>query len=278
MNRLWEWFEQQVLFYEGSTRTAGLLRILLALLMWARWGTAVAPFTNATPERLLLGVSFYISTTLMLFGVSSRFSTAWAGGTALVMAFGFGNNGVEAWAHHHTTLLALSVAMCALTPCGHSYSYDRWLAVRRSDVPPTERAPLWGMRLIGFHVSVVYFWTAWDKTFWGFLSGERMEMAFHTLYLGSDFAEFPGFGEALMVISIMTVTLEYALAFLLWVPRWQWWTFPVGFALHAIIYITLPVATFTVTMYALYLAYLDPDQFHDWIDRISGHEPAAVNS
>ena len=75
---IWRWFSDQVLFIEGSTRGAAILRILLALLLWTRWGTDVAPFVEASPPRLLLAASFYISTTLMLLGVYSRLSTAWA--------------------------------------------------------------------------------------------------------------------------------------------------------------------------------------------------------
>ena len=275
MSRLWDWFCDNVLLYEGSTRTSALLRIALALLLWTRWGSQVAPFTDDSPERLLLATSFYLSTTLMLFGVYSRFSTGWAGATAIVMVYGFGPRGVEPWTHHHTSLLALSTAMCALTPCGHSYSWDRWRAVRRADTPPPEIAPLWGMRLIGFHVSIIYFWTAWDKTFWAFLSGDRLQMAFHKLYFGSSLPP-PGIDEILMVSAVITVALEYFLPFALWLPRWQWWTFPVGFLLHALIFIALPVGTFTVTMYALYLAYVAADSAHDWIDEMSGVTPATA--
>jgi len=275
VNRLWQLFCDHVLYYEGSTRTSGLLRIALALLLWTRWGADVAPFTDASPERLLLGVSFYLSSTLMLFGVYSRFSTAWAGATVMLMVYGFGPRSVEPWTHHHTTLLALSTAMCALTPCGRSYSWDRWRAVRSQDPPPPEIAPLWGMRLIGFHVSVVYFWTAWDKTFLGFLNGDRLEMAFHKLYWGSSYPP-PGVDELILIAAVITVALEYILPIALWVPRWQWWSFPVGFVLHALIYILLPVGTFTVTMYALYLAYLDADATHEWIDEMSGVTPATA--
>jgi len=276
VTRLWNWFCDQVLYYEGSTRTAALLRISLALLMWMRFAKNVAPFTDNSPERLALAGSFYLSTTLMLFGVYSRLSTAWAGATALIMVFGFGPHSVEPWTHHHTTLLALSVALCAFTPCGHSYSWDRWMAIRNGDAPPPERAPLWGMRVIGFNVSIVYLATAWDKTFWGFLAGDRMEMSFQILYIGSEFPSMPGFEIIMMVTAVSTVALEYVLPFALWVRRWQWWAFPCGFALHGMIFILLPVGTFTVTIFALYLAYLDADDVHRWIDEMSGVTPATA--
>ncbi|MCO4746059.1 MAG: HTTM domain-containing protein [Proteobacteria bacterium] len=266
---IWRWFSDRVLFYEGSTRGAAILRILLALLLWTRWGTDVAPFVDASPARLALAASFYLSTTGMLLGVYSRISTAWAAATVLAMVFWFGPNGVEPWTHHHTAILALSTALCALTPCGHSYSWDRWRALKRGTAP-VERAPLWGMRLVGLHVSTVYFWTAWDKSFWGNISGDRLEMAMHTLYLGSDASTIPGFHTAMMLASVAVIALEYFFVVGLWVRRWQWWTFPLGFAMHAAFFILLPVGTFTATMFALYIAFVDADALHDWLDRMGG--------
>lgn len=268
MRILWKWFGNQVLFSEGSTRTSAMLRISLALLLWTRWGTDVAPFVDASTLRLLLAASFYASTTLMLLGVYARLSTAWAGATTMAMVFWIGPQAVEPWTHHHTAVLAIAVALCALTPCGHSYSWDRWRALQRGE-PAGESAPLWGLKLVGFHVSTIYFWTAWDKSFWGFLSGDRLEMALHKLYLGSDFVALPGFHTAMMLAAIAVVALEYFFAFGLWVRRWQWWTLPLALGMHAVFFVLLPVGTFTATMFALYLAFLDPDAVHEWLDKMS---------
>ena len=97
-----------LLEWEGSTRALGLMRIGLVVVAWGRWAAEVAPFSLPQgPEKLLLGASFYASTAMMLVGWQTRFATAWAGLTAMVMIYGFGvYGGYEPSTHLHTTLLA----------------------------------------------------------------------------------------------------------------------------------------------------------------------------
>jgi hypothetical protein len=127
-----KWFRDRVLLHERSTRAVGLLRIALALLVWHRFGADVAPWAdNLAPDRLALAVSFYLSTTLMLVGLFSRVATAWTAATLLVMYFHYAVNGETRWFEHHTYLLTAEVTLLALTPCGRSYSLDRWIALNR---------------------------------------------------------------------------------------------------------------------------------------------------
>ena len=104
--------------------------------------------------------------------------------------------GREPWTHHHTYLLAVAALLIALTPCGRSYSVDRYLAVMRAGhaglPPPAERGNLWGLRLIVVQLSVLYFFSAFDKTSYAFLSGARLEQIFLWYYAGSDYPGMPG--------------------------------------------------------------------------------------
>lgn len=274
---IWRRFVEGVLLHEGSTRAVGLLRVLLALLAWGRFADDVLPVRSFEPERLLLSVVFFLTTSLMLLGFYARISTAAAGVTLLSMVFWFGHNGVEPWGHHHTTILALAVAILALTPCGGSYSVDRWLAVSRAEragAPiPAEKGPLWAVPLLGFLVSTVYFWSAVDKTTWAFLSGDRLEAILMSLYFGSDYPDLPGFGALCALMGFSTVVLEFVLPIGLWIRPWQKFLMPLGLVLHALFYWILPVSTFTLTMWALYLAFLDPEVVHRAIDRMNGHRP-----
>ncbi len=68
---------------EGSTRTVALIRIGMPLIAWARYGDSFPLFKKLDPEYIFLGVNFWLSTTLLLFGVLSRFSAAWAGAAVL---------------------------------------------------------------------------------------------------------------------------------------------------------------------------------------------------
>ena len=48
------------------------------------------------------------------------------------------------------------------------------------------------------------------------------------------------------------------------------WLIPIGMGFHAILYIFLPVGTYTLNMWLLYLAFLDPDAVHRMLDRLPG--------
>jgi hypothetical protein len=175
--------------------------------------------------------------------------------------------------------LAFSTLLCAFTPCGRSYSLDRWLAVRRAEraakEPPAERGNVWGLRLVALQVCLVYFFAAYDKSNLAFLSGERMEHYLMWYYLGSHYPGWPGFHSLMMIASVFTVALEYALAFGLLVPRARRWLVPAGLALHASFYVILPVATYSLTMVTLYLALFDPDAVHRVLDRMQGYRGLA---
>ena len=274
MSRLWLFWMNRVVCYEGSTRAVSLMRILLAILLWTRWARELLPWKSMEPERLLLSVAFYGFTTLMLYGLWTRLAMVGSSITMLFVYYYFGFVvGVEPWTHHHTYLLVITTCLLSFTPCGGSYSVDRYLAVRRAErkgvAPPAERGPLWGTRLIALQVSALYLWTAYDKSFWGFLSGERLEQIFMYLFFGSD---HPGwwFTWFCILSAWITVILEYVLPFALWFKKMRWWAVPAGLILHALFYYLTAVGTYTLTMWMLYLVFFDPDDVHRLIDRISG--------
>jgi hypothetical protein len=183
--------------------------------------------------------------------------------------------GREPWTHHHTYVLAAGTFLCALTPCGRSYSLDRWLALRRAEragrPAPPERGNLWGLRLIALQLSLIYLYTAYDKTTAAFLGGERMEGILLYYYLGSDLPRWPGFHALMAAVSVATVLLEYALGVGLLFRRTRRRLVLPGLALHAAFYVLLPVRTYSATIFVLYLAYFDAGAVHAVIDRLSGY-------
>lgn len=273
---------------EGSTRTLALLRVSLALLVYARWGRDFQLFRDMQPDRIdmasgaffALSAALTLSTTGMLLGAASRVSTALAGLSTLAVVLWVGETlGHEPYTHHNTWALALGVALLALTPCGRSLSVDRWLAVSRArragEAPPPERGPLWALPLLGVHVSAIYLWGTVAKLTVGYLSGARFEHYLMYLYLGSDVPSGWLWSAAIFVFVWTGVLLEPVLAVGLWFRRPRAVLFWVGLAFHGIIYWTLPVGTFSLTMWALYLAFLDPDAVHVGIDRMLGVESPA---
>lgn len=261
---------------QASTRSSGLLRLALVPVIWSRWAIELLLYIDVSPVGIALSLNYFVATTLMFVGVFSRFTTMWTGLVLLTMYHYFGlEMGREPWTHHHTYVLSAATLLCAATPCGHSYSFDRWWALRKAgkqgQPPPPERANVWGLRLIAIQLSTIYLFTAWDKTNWGFLSGDRMEHYLAWFYLGSKVPRGGLFHATMFASAIVTVLLEYALAFGLLFRRTRRWLIVPGLLLHGLFYVILPVSTYTATMWVLYLAYLDPDAVHRWLDRLQGH-------
>ena len=262
---------------EGSTRSVGLLRLCWGLILWARWADELLPFRRIEFGHWALSVCFFVGTTGMVIGLFSRISALIAGLTTMAMVFVVGHKmGVEPWTHHHTTFLAVVTLALALTPCGRSFSVDRWMALRRAERQgnswPLERGNVWAIRVVGLQLSAIYFWGAVDKTRWAYLGGDRLEQPLMYLYLGSD---YPGawFHWAAIGMACTTVALEYCLAVGLWFQRVQKPLMAYGLLFHAGLYYFLPVTVFSIASMVAYLAYLCPQQVHDFIDRMVGAAP-----
>lgn len=253
---------------EGSTRRVALLRIGVALLIWARFADDFALYQDRGLAWSLTGASISLSSTALLVGWHSRLAAAW---TAASVAFAVVYLGVVQrhyeLVHHHVSLLMIVTFLLALTPCGRSLSVDRWRALRAGSAPP-EVGPLWGTWLIALQASAVWFWGAVDKLKPGWLSGERMEAIVMAQYFGSDWPAWPGFSAMMTAAAIGTVVVEFAFAIGMFVPRWHRWLIPGAVAFHGVIYFTLPVATFSATMMLLCLAFIPADRVHAAIDRL----------
>lgn len=260
-------FHHWALNSEGSTRGAGLIRIGLVLLIWSRYAGLLLFYKDMSSSGFLLSVNFYAATLLMFLGWHARFATAY---TAVVLGFMYYYFGVhlnhEAWTHHHTYLLFIATCFLSLSPCGRSFSLDRYLQVakaqERGEAPPQERGNLWGLKLIALQLSVIYFFSAWDKCNWAFLSGDRMEHYLMWYYLGSDYPTWPGFHVLMAAVAWATVVLEFALAFGLPFRRTRRYVIWPGIGLHALFFVLLPVRTYSATMVLLYLTYLNPEAIH----------------
>jgi len=254
---------------EGSTLVVGILRIATVLLLWSRYAWEVHPMKHRDePEWLALSGVFYVVTLLMGVGLWTRVSAPLTAATTLAMYFGFGIElGYDDWAHHHTYTLMTLTVFVAMTPCGRSLSVDRWLALRRGTAKP-ERADLWPLRLLAWQCSMIYFWGAYQKTSVAYLGGDRLEQIFGFLYFGSDFPESAWLHPLFVVSAVGSVLLEYALAVLPWFKRTRVPILVLGCLFHAVIYWSFPVATFSMTMVAMYLAYFPPDDIETVVRKL----------
>jgi hypothetical protein len=278
---LFQRFTDWAVSSEGSSRSSALIRIGIVLLFWSRWAGELLLYMNQSPLGLFLSANFFIATTLLFIGYHSRAAAVWSGVVGLVIYYYFGHElGREPWTHHHTYLLAISAVLIALSPCERSFSLDRYLAVLRAErqgqAPPPERGNLMGLRLIVVQLSILYFFSALDKTNLAFLSGVRLEHIFLWFYAGSDYPDIRGLPVIAMITAFAVVILEYALAVGLPFRATRRILIWLGLAFHAVIYVTLPVYTFSATMIVLYLAYLDADAVDRVIQRLQGLRPTTT--
>jgi hypothetical protein len=118
----------------------------------------------------------------------------------------------------------------------------------------------------------MYFWTAYDKSFWGFLSGDRLQQLFVNFYVGSQAGIWMQYGFAFTAAAILVTLLEYALAFGLPFAKTRKWLLIPALLLHSAFYIMLPVETYSATIVLLYLAYFDADRVHRFIDQLAGND------
>lgn len=258
---------------EGSTRAVALVRILIVLLVLAKWGEDLAFFSAKAPGVLFLSPLFFCCAALALVGYRTKFAVA--GLTILLAAlyFGYGKSfGVHEWAHHHAYMLLCATALLNGAPCERSYSVDRYLAVLRAERmqvdAPAERGPLWAQNLIVLQMGALYFWTAIDKTEPHFLNGDRLERIMEWSYAGHPAYEFLTQRWLLAGGSIAVVLVEYFLAYAVVARKFPRLTLLVAIGLHAVFFFLLKVDTYSATMIVLYLLYLDPDAVHRSIDRL----------
>lgn len=257
----------------ASTRRLALLRIGIALLVWVRFADDFALYQGRGWVWGLTGAAIYLASTALLLGWRSRLAALATGAS---LAFAVVYLGVVqrhyALVHHHISLLMIVTLLLALTPCGRSLSLDRWRALRAGAALP-EVGPVWGTWLIALQASAVWFWGGIDKLHLGWLSGERLQAIAMSQYWGSDWPAWPGFAATMMVLAVSAVLVELALAIGMFFPRWHPVLVPTAVVFHGIIYFTVPVATFTATMYVLLLAFVPADRVHAVIDRLLAAPP-----
>lgn len=261
VSRVFAWIDA-----DGSTRPAALMRIGLALILMVRFADQMMFRRHVDLLGAAIITVFWLGSLAMLLGMFSQVSSLVL---AAVLTYASERYGAAEpmWHHHHVRLLITSVACIGLSPCGRSYSLDRWRALLRGTAGP-ERGPLWAVKLVAIQLSAVYFWGAIQKCTGAWMSGDRFEAQLLLFIFDSDPPAIPGWHLMVQLFAIGTVVLELALAVGLWWPRAQRWLIPAGIGFHLIIYVTLPVTVFSVLSCLLYLAYLDADSVHRAIDRL----------
>ncbi|MEM6650422.1 MAG: HTTM domain-containing protein, partial [Pseudomonadota bacterium] len=165
---------------EGSTRPLALIRIGIVLLLWNKFGKDIGVFAAENASYLMISLLFFLFSTLTLIGFRTRAAAAGLFFTVFLIYhfYGFVLDHWE-WTHHHVYMLMFGCFVLMISPCGRSYSVDRYLRIRRAaqkgENPPAERGALWAQSLIPLQMSALYFWAAYDKTIPAYFKGEWLE-------------------------------------------------------------------------------------------------------
>ena len=276
--QLWSRFTDWGVGTIGSSRSSALIRIGLVFIIWARFAANQLPLYHEFGWRTVFSILFYFFTVAMLIGYKSKISTFVVGVLVMFIYRYFWLMLGEVQVSSHMYLIGMAALLCALTPCGESYSLDRWLAVRRAwqsgHTPPPEQGNLWGLRLIVVQLTMMYFWSAINKIQPDFASGDRLEAIFMFFY--PNLVDVTAHSWFFVALSWIVIVLEFSSAFGMPFRQTRRYLVIPGLLLHSVFYIMLPVRTFSVTVILLYLAYFNANEVHRIIDELNGMAPDRV--
>ncbi len=277
-------------FFETENAAAfGLVRILFGLIALA-WGILAYPDLEAffgpygviLPETAPRVVPHLRINLLMLAPESLGWLHAFYGLYmlgALLLTLGLFTRvgavlvwlGLVSFSHRNPfvlnsgdTLLRAISFFLVFMPGGAAYSLDRLIAVARGREPlERERRAPWALRMIQIQLCICYFATALWK------SAGHMWWDGTALYYASNLYDFQRFDipflfDKLWKMKLMTwgtLLLEFALPFLLWVPKLRYPMIASAVLFHLGIELTMNIPLFEFVMIAAVLSFIKGDDF-----------------
>lgn len=271
-------------FAEASSRSLGLIRILVALNLFNEFGVQMALHRiDGRPEVIVLAWLLLAANFFVMVGYKTRWATlvwclCWG-----VLHLYFGRWLGEVPVLQNTVQAFQCIVVLTIAPCGRSLSIDRALEVRSARAegrdPTPETTPAWVYDLLLLIIAVIYLWAAHDKTDPAWLHGERMEMYFIRWYGSSEsLSIWPWVHPAMVAAAWSTTIVEFMLAFGLVFRRTRAWVVVLGFMLHLGIAMTLAVSYFSFKMMVMLFAAVPPQRVHELIGAVLGEPPAGQDS
>jgi hypothetical protein len=225
-----------------------LQRIALGLLAWAQFAAPLRA-VHHLDGGLVPATLFYLLSPFLVLGLFSRTSALLVGALC-----------VWAWKDEAGDpaggLLGWSLVWLALTPCGGSFSWDRW----RTRAP--EQGDLLGTRLLQLHLTVMLLLKAADRSSWHYLSGEAFQQGLHLESMPP--------GWVLQGVALITFAVGWMLPLALWLPATRLAAVAAVCGGWLIAYPVLPVGVESLVVCVLAGSFLDPEQVHRGIDRLLG--------
>jgi hypothetical protein len=248
--------------------------MLAVTLLWARHTKDHLFFSIFNdPAHLAFSVVFFFAAAFMFVGLFTRTATAVT--SAGLLLWHFYSIRIFGRPVGSTEYIIYLFVGLTFTDCGRSLSVDRYRAIRlartRGLPIPTEVGSVWGLRIICWHVTMMYFWGAYDKSDIQWLAGERMERYWINYYGTSDSLRSPWVSIVAKLSAVGVVALEYALAIGLWFRIGRRYLFLPGALMHLGMYAFLPAYHISWHMWMAYLAFVPADQVHNFLEEQFGH-------
>ncbi|MCH7904438.1 MAG: HTTM domain-containing protein [Armatimonadetes bacterium] len=227
-----------------------------------------SPLANVTDSRITL-LAFIVTTLAALFtslGLFSRVSSV-----VLLLgltAFHLRNPDIL---HSGDTLMRAMALYIALSPSGAACSIDRLIGLWRGKAPlePLD-VSLWPQRMMQIQLALVYFATAWHKSF-----GDWWLNGTATYYLPhlDEFDRFPvpAWVDHPIMISAstwFTLLMEVALATLIFSKPFRKWVLLGGILLHVGIEYRMNIPLFAFIITSCYITFYEGTEVTLWASRV----------
>jgi hypothetical protein len=172
--------------------------------------------------------------------------------------------------HSGDTLMRVAAIYLAAAPCGLAFSLDRLRTVRRNGPVPIPEVSLWPQRLLQFQWALMYFMTAWAKSFGS--DWRDGTAAWYPVHL-AEFRRFPvpaflDHQPFLAAATYGTLVVEVALATLVFAKPYRKWVLLGGLMLHASIEYRMNIPLFAMLSVSGYVLFYDGNEIEQWWARL----------
>lgn len=179
---------------------------------------------------------------------------------------------VRTWGWAET--VPLLIVYVALSGAGRCMSVDAWRSARQGR-PLTPEAPAWALRLLQFHVAMVYVSAAWhriDDDAW--LRGEMVyEAVANSWYTRLPYLDLQPWKPLLRLATWATELAELSAPLALWVPRLRHTWVAALMLLHAGLHLGASVGCWQPMMLAGLMSFVDPAWTRAALGRLTGLRP-----
>jgi hypothetical protein len=241
-----------------------------------RWNWSYFNHIHSSTFRWVVHIAALIAFFLLTIGLFSRTMAV----LALLATISYSNRITPGAYFGLDTINSMLAMYLVVGPCGARYSVDRLWRMRRggpADPPPSTAANI-GIRLIQFHMCVVYLFSGIGKlrgdAWWG---GWASWVALaNTEYQTWDLTALGNYPFIINLITVVTVFWELGYCALIWPRLTRPWMLLMAVFVHAGIIFALGMPTFGIAMLIGNLAFVSPATVQKFFDPLARRISLAV--